>query len=249
MRPPSIVAFGLLALGLILQSSLGQEISFGGHMWQVRTGQGGPGPNHWSADNAKLVNGELVLSIGPNPKTQIVECSEVQLLPQLGYGKYEFTLGADVSNFNRRNKVVFGLFLYLDDEHELDIEFARWDREGLTNADYVVQPNPAGVGGGNTTKARLWNMPPGNNTVHTIDYTADRIAFTSVDSKGKEIYSWTFADKSKIPDQNGMLVHINLWLYHYPDPPPNFPLVQATVSNFKFTKATDTGSSPTQSSP
>jgi len=54
-------------------------------------------------------------------------CSEVTLNEEYGYGIYSWEIEGDVHSLGNSDPfVVLGLFLYKDDSHELDIEFARW---------------------------------------------------------------------------------------------------------------------------
>jgi hypothetical protein len=187
----------------------------------------------------------MVLAIASDGRH--LNCAEVNLASALGFGKYEFTIGADVSDLAGGDvHVVFGMFLFKDDTHELDVEFARWgNASAQTNADYVVQPNP---GGGASSKAVLWTMPDGfNHTVHTVDWTQNRVSFSSapLGSPGTPISEWVFDDRSKIPAANGMLVRINMWLFNPTKVSKQFPGVEGVISDFKFTPATPTPVSPT----
>jgi hypothetical protein len=227
-----------MMLSMILGGVTAKQLLFAGHQWQVRgQGKSGPGPNFWSEKNAYLDGENMVISIA-NDGTNL-NCAEVSLPSALGFGKYEFTIGADVSNLADDDAhVVFGLFIYKDDSHELDIEFARWgagpDKKWTTNADYVVQPNP----GGNSSKAQLWTMPAGyNHTVHTVDWTQDRVKFSStpVGSPDNILSAWQYSDRTLIPSADGMLVHLNLWLFNPTTVSPQFPGVRGIISDFKFT--------------
>ena len=102
--------------------------------------------------------------------------------------------------------------MYQDDEHELDVEFSRWDVEGGPNAQFVVQP---------------WDIPghreqfdmsldTGHST-HLISWDADSLFFRSVQGHDPDppaeqiIHEWEYVGDD-VPGEGDEKVHLNLWL-------------------------------------
>ena len=71
---------GLLAIAAAAFGSTGMAattVNFAGYSWAVRSGQGGPGPNNWSAANASVdAAGALHLMVITPPAT----CTVILLL-------------------------------------------------------------------------------------------------------------------------------------------------------------------------
>jgi hypothetical protein len=110
----------------------------------------------------------------------------------------------------RDPNLVLGLFLCRDDTHELDVEFARWGSTGTeaTNADYVNQPNTG------SSKALLWTQPTGlNATTHQIVYERDKVTWNSFVTGQPDKPYQTFESTTLVPAADGMLIHINFWLF------------------------------------
>ena len=130
------------------------------------------------------------------------------------YGTHRFyTIGRlDTLDEN----AVAALFLYKDDQSEIDIEFAKWGVQNPeSNAQYVVQP---------------WDQP-GNrepfsmtlsddHTTHYIDWNASAIQFKSIHGHYPEppdlahlIHEWLYVGDDIPVEQECLRIHINLWLY------------------------------------
>jgi hypothetical protein len=68
-------------------------ITFAGREWVVKDSADdrfGPGPNYWSADNVRIDEDGLHLSI--NRKNRSWYCAEIYTEIPLGFGDYTFTL-------------------------------------------------------------------------------------------------------------------------------------------------------------
>ena len=189
-----------------------RTLSWANRTWQVRgQGSGGPGPNKWSdsAQNA-AVSADGTLHLSATKNSGAFECVEISLSSALGYGQYEFDVQSDVSALcNSDPNTVLGLFLYHNDTLELDIEFARWGKPASAsrnNADYVNQPGGAG-------RSEYWPQPPGEATTHRIDFRKKAVLWSSFKTgqpgSPYEIYNST----KDVPPAEGMLVHINLWMF------------------------------------
>jgi len=186
------------------------EFDFSGYQWQKSNSHGesrGPGPNIFSPDNAYLdAEGALHLHIAKEHGKWT--SAEVSIDQPLGYGDYSFFISGDPTEFDPN--VVTGLFLYKDDTHELDIEFAKWGHPDSNPIQYVIQPSkPQNM---HTFKPN--SMP--NSSTHRILWSPDEVGFESLEGhtlKADEkntIEKWDF---KKLPFQpTSERVMINLWL-------------------------------------
>ena len=89
-----------------------------------------PGNNNWSKDNVIVSDKGIKLKRENNTSAEIEFKFE-------GYGKYGFS--CEVPNLP--SNVVLGIFLYADDQHEIDIEFSKWGSWFMPNCQFVIQPN------------------------------------------------------------------------------------------------------------
>ena len=122
-------------------SSLAEDrtLQFAGQTWNVKKGDWGPGPNHWSDGKESVyVDDGRRLHLKIRQIGGEWFCAEVWTRKSLGYGDYIFQLASKVEKYDRN--IVLGLFTYLDDRHEIDIEFARWGEPHNLPAQFVVQP-------------------------------------------------------------------------------------------------------------
>lgn len=198
--------FGVVLFLFFVQLSYAMPIdtiSFSGYTWQGKSGVGGPGPNNWdaSADAVFVDLDGLHLTVGMREGKWY--SSEVYLPQSLGYGTYEFELGGDVTTVDIN--LVGAVFLYEDDSHEIDVEFARWSGEVTDNAQFVVQPFDVS---GNMKRFMLVN---GEGVVQRIIWEPTRVVFELV-QKGKMIQQWEYMGKHNfMPGKEK--VHINFWQY------------------------------------
>jgi len=194
-------------------------IEFAGRQWVVKSGCGlGPGPNCWS-DSEESVwvdsSGQLHLKIREVNGTWY--CAEVYTKACTQYGMHRFYVIKDDPWLDNLDKnVVAALFLYKDDQTEVDIEFAKWgEQDPDYNAQYVVQP---------------WDEPgnlepflmelTGTHTTHYIDWHSSWIRFKSIHGHYQEppypwllIHEWVYTGDDIPAEEECLRVHINLWLY------------------------------------
>jgi len=216
-------------------SSSQRYINFSGYEWIVRTSNGnleGPGPNLFndSINNIWLdENGFLHLKITKSMDTWY--CAEVYSVESFGYGTYSFKLKSGFENIDIN--VVLGLFTYLDDTHEIDIEFSKWGYVNNLNGQYVVQPYYIE---GNVHR---FDMDSQNNTsIHSFTWCENYISFSSEignefgsDSNIK-VDDWIYLGNS-IPKNSTEKVHINLWLMNGL-PPSDNKEYEVIIEEFKF---------------
>ncbi len=191
-------------------------IKFSGYDWIVRTSKDnkvGPGPNLFSDSEENVwvdQDGRLHLKIVQ--RGGYWYCSGVVLRKSLGYGKYVFYLASDVSKLDQR--VVGGLFTYLNDEEEIDIEFSRWSDPDNQDSQFAVQPSELT---GNKVRYDL-NLQTDLST-HAFNWQPDRIEFFSRQGHGltvnddNRIHEWTYTGNSIPPSRGTERLRLNLWLF------------------------------------
>jgi hypothetical protein len=214
----------------------GRTVEFSGLTWNVRTGTGGPGPNHWSSDEKSVWTddqGRLHLKVRQVDGRW--ECAEVWTKESLRYGEYVFQLATNVERFDPR--IVLGLFTYLDDSHEMDIEFSRWGKANGPPAQYVVQP---GSRPGNRRQFRLGLT--GEYSTHRFRWRKGSVFFQSHHGhydqgapKDNLIQEWTCTSRD-IPKAAGEKLHINLWLMDG-QPPADGKEVEVVIKSLSFRPA------------
>ena len=206
--------FALVSLVVVSPAlAADRTIQFAGMTWDVRHAAGGPGPNRFS-DDARSVwvddRGRLHLKIRRVGESWV--CAEVSTQASLGYGEYRFQIATDVERYDPI--VVAGLFTYLDDEREIDIEFSRWGDPKQAAAQYVVQPyaHPENI-------HRFELGLTGNDSTHLFHWKPGSVAFQSaqghtegVSPRRLVIQEWNCNSKD-VPKAGSEKLHINLWLF------------------------------------
>lgn len=191
-------------------------IEFSGYEWIVRTSDDnkvGPGPNYFSdsEDNVWVdEDGRLHLKIVQ--RGGIWYCSGIILKQSLGYGKYVFYLSSDVRKLDQH--VVGGLFTYLNDEEEIDIEFSRWSDPDNQDSQFAVQPANRS---GNKERYDLNLLT--EHSIHSFDWQPDGIVFSSRQGHGltiddeNRIHEWTYQGSDIPPSRGTERLRLNLWLF------------------------------------
>lgn len=211
-------------------SKTARTIQFSGFTWNVAESgvweKHGPGPN-WVSSSPKNVwvdsEGQLHLKIthdrdilsGRFPHGRWC-CAGVWLERPLGYGTYDFFVDGRFDVFDPN--VIAGLFLYKDDDHEIDIELGRWGERHGTNLQYVLQPASS------SSISRCEAELNGDYSTHRIGWNPDSVSFRSahghyiggLPSEHHLINQWTYGKAYHRPTAE--TVHINLWLYRGQEP-------------------------------
>ena len=205
-------------------------ISFSGYEWNVKTTSdsvGGPGPNYFndSTENVWIdVSGYLHLRINYLPVQDEWHCAEVYSVESFGYGTYKFTLAPGFEDLNKN--VVLGLFTYLDDSNEIDIEFARWGDESASNCQYVIQPSWV------INHVKRFNFnPQGLDSAHAFTWCKTTIQFNSTNGFDED-FQWTYYG-SGIPKPNVEKARMNLWLMQGL-PPSDGIETEVIIKSFEF---------------
>ncbi|MBD3351841.1 MAG: hypothetical protein GF364_10180 [Candidatus Lokiarchaeota archaeon] len=225
----------LKPLNTLNSSYTSRKISFSGYDWTVRTSQGalqGPGPNLFndSEDSVWLdTNDYLHLKIRNDSLNWY--CAEVYSDLSFGYGTYIFKLASGFENLDIN--VVVGLFTYLDDEHEIDIEYTRWGDTNLENGQYVCQPY---YNAGNKYRYELEET--GQASIHAFTWCENYIKFetelgsTYNGEDNQQISSW-FYTGDDIPEPSTERVHMNLWLFQG-NAPTDETACEVIIKEFSF---------------
>ncbi|MEA2075541.1 MAG: hypothetical protein U9O85_07395 [Euryarchaeota archaeon] len=142
-------------------------INFSHIMWDVRPGSEitqGPGDNYWSNSTENIwKDGDGQLHLKIINRSGKWYCPEIYSQETFGYGSYYFFASSRVDELDKN--VVVGLFTYLDDNNEIDIEFSKWGEDNADNSQYVVQPY---YHAGNTHRFDM--QLNGDYSTHCIDW-------------------------------------------------------------------------------
>ena len=194
-------------------STLSQNtLQFAGLNWNVKTGTGGPGPNNWSnSSNSVWVDNDGKLHMKIRKLGNEWYCSEVWTEESFGYGEYKFYTETVYENLDKN--IVTGLFTYLTDNDEIDIEFSKWG-SNLNNqvGNYVVQPGNLEMFDPNMT---------GDYSTHRFVWLPNNIQFQSwhghYSQPGPLMHEWTYTGVNN-PEPANEKLHLNFWLFQGNDP-------------------------------
>lgn len=205
------------------------QISWKGLTWDVSSGVGDPGHNTWSEDGVYVDDqGRLHLSIQKVGGTWT--CSEVDSPNKYQYGTFTWTVDSPAYSFDKNS--VVGLFTYLDDTQELDIEIAKWGDSDDKNLWYSVQPYALS---GHNVGYKISEST--GKTIHTIKWTPDYVRCTSTLESGEVIGDHTFTDG--IPS-NPEYAIMNFWLFEGRAPSDGQAL-DLIMSDFSYQPLSDDG--------
>ena len=191
-------------------------INFSGYEWVVTSSgdrKAGPGPNYFSdaEENAWVdENGRLHLKI--TFREDRWNCARVELAKHTGYGRYIFYVSSRPDSLDPQ--VVWGLYTYMNDQEEIDIEFSRWGIVNNHEAQYAVQPSYI-----TGNRARFRMNQEGDCSTHLFHWTKKRIDFASYHghvtqpvNETQIIARWRYYGNNIPPDSDERL-KINLWLF------------------------------------
>lgn len=233
----TVLLFGLAFSLLPAAEALGREtVDFSGYSWETKHFIGhtvGPGPNYWSASGRNVrvdESGKLHLKIAENRGRWYA--SEVKLERTLGYGTYEFTVV--VPELPLDENVVLGMFNYLDDKKEFDIEISRWGESSRADVQFVVQPSELDK----NIKRFPLEASEGSKKVFSYTWTRNELNFRYEDCSNKSCSQrklreeWTY--RGDYLPQDELKTHINLWLVNG-NPPSDGEEVEVILEDFTFT--------------
>ncbi len=216
-----------------------RTVEFAGYLWDVKAGFGNPGSNYWANDSTHVWidgRGRLNLTLSPKDNGRWY-ASEVISQKTFGYGTYTFFIDASPWDFDPH--VVAAIFLFKDEENEIDIEFSRWgDKENYQFGNYVLQP--ADFPG---NQFRFPILTNGSYTTHQIEWTPDQIVFTSwhghyaIPPEGRIISQWQYAG-NHIPVADGIRLFFNIWLFRGLQPKSDAAEI-FTITGFDYQPLSD----------
>jgi hypothetical protein len=219
-----------------LPSTNPTTLNWSGYNWSVKNSQGdlwGPGPNKWNSSvNNVWVDPEGFLHLKITNTSGVWECAEIYSQQSFGHGIYTFKLQAGFENLDKN--VILGLFTYLNDENEIDIEFARWGQETTENSQYVTQPYSI-----EGNMERFATPFTGKDSVHTFTWCESFINFWSQTGNSSTYetdsitHNWEYTGKN-IPTPSSEHVHLNLWLMSGLAP-NNSQEQEVVIKDFSFT--------------
>lgn len=211
-----------------------REFSFSGYEW-VAEGSGSsrmsPGLNYFSCSDENVwVDKEGNLHLKITERNGIWYCASVRLKKSFGFGKYIFQVSSRVDKLDRN--VVGGLFAYLNDSNEIDIEFSRWGKIFAKNSQFAVQPAD---NAGNIF--RYNNRLRGESSTHIIDWNKGSINFVSYrgyqaisPTEKMVIKEWSYKGEN-IPLGGEEKIMINLWLFQG-KPPSDRKEAEIVIKSF-----------------
>jgi glucosylceramidase len=205
-------------------------LTWKGRTWTVRDYYGGPGPNYWATD-CVWVDSNDALHIAMKYRQGVWYCGEVISTQSPTYGRFDWYLQGrpDLLDSN----TVGGLFIYADDTHEIDIEFARAFSSGnTTNLVYTIQPY--NIAGHQHFETIALN---GSENHHRFDWHPQRIAWesrygTTQAPNGTFISSWTYTGYDVPPDTTER-IFMNVWKFR--NPPSDTNHIELVINDFEYT--------------
>jgi cysteinyl-tRNA synthetase len=215
------------------------KLEFSGYTWVVRDTQGvtqGPGPNYFSSSPENVwLDSEGKLHLKITNRNGVWFCAEIYSEDSFGYGTYTFFTDSRVDIIDINS--VLGLFTYLDDTNETDIEFSRWGWVDGKNAGYTCQPWQTQ---GNSHNYDL--ILPTDYSTHSFNWQSDYIQFRSLyghfyvpPTQDYVIQKWNYTGPD-IAAESTERAHMNLWLMGGLDPSDGQE-VEAVISKFNFTES------------
>ncbi len=191
-----------------------RTLKFAGYHWDVKAGFGNPGSNLWSNDTTDVwvdKNGNLHLTLSKKDNGRWY-ATEIISQETFNYGTYTFFIDAAPGQYDPH--VVAGIFLYRDEQNEIDIEFSRWGNDQNYHiGNYVIQPAQTP---GNQFKFPLFTN--GSHTTHQIIWKPGEIFFRSwyghylAPQNNNYIAQWHY-NGDHTPEPNGLRLFFNLWLF------------------------------------
>ena len=201
-------------------------LNWKGETWSLTSGVAGPGNNYWNNEGAWIDNQNrmhlTIVNEDGKWQSTMLNGEKAHL-----YGTYTWTVDSPALTYDKNS--VVGLFTYLNDNEELDIEFARWGDAKADNLEYSVQPYKIK---GNNEGYLIPSSIDGSNTIHTIEWTPKYIRFTSKTTGGKVISDYTYTNVAGIP-KNPQYTLMNLWLFG--SAPSDGKNIELIISDFSYT--------------
>jgi len=195
-------------------SPVSRIISFAGCDWYVKDGYYGPGPNYWSDSNESVwldEAGRLHMKIRYDGSRWY--CAEIFTTNYTTYGEHRFLIESDPALYDKN--IVVGLFIYANDEAEVDIEFSRWGAPNNPEiGSFTVQPY--------TVKENTKRFAFGDaieQSTHYFNWKENYIMFGSfvghhynLPSPSLKLGDWIYWGDYNPKESENLRTHINFWL-------------------------------------
>jgi hypothetical protein len=182
-----------------------EPVQVGGYAFVARDSETltGAGPNRWSSspDNVR-VDEHGVLHLAITEREGRWYSAEVSTPLPDAYCRVRFRMLTEPSAIDLA--AIGAVFIYRNDQSELDVELGRWSKPGAQNAQFVVAPpSPA--------RMQRFDLPPGSAPIDfTIDWGPDQVAFFARTRDGKE-HRFSY-DGDARPEPGGHRLHLSMWL-------------------------------------
>lgn len=203
-------------------------IKWKGQIWDVRTEYGEPGPNYFSSSGV-YVDDQNRMHLQIIKKNGKWYCSEIDNRKKFKYGTFTCKFASPVFTYDKNS--ICGMFTYLDDSQELDIELTKWGQSSGNNIWYSVQPY---YKKGNNKGFTNLSGVKGENTIHIIDWQPNYVRFTTKTSTGKVLADFNYTNVAGIPKNPEYLI-FNAWLQGVPSDGKNIDFI---VSDFSYQPST-----------
>jgi endo-1,3-1,4-beta-glycanase ExoK len=203
----------------------GGVLNWKGQDWYVSSGWLSPGGHEWNGNGA-FIDDQDRMHLTIKKVNGVWKCTELCSQQKYLYGTFTWSIESPVYSFDKNS--VVGLFTYLNDTQELDIEMSRSGISQNNNLWFSVQPYHIQ---GNSIGYKV----PSNyiNTKYILDWEPDYVRFTAKQSNGEVIADHTYTNISGIPCQPEYVL-MNLWLTA---PPSNEKNIELIVSDFTVTSS------------
>lgn len=220
----NIALIGIIVVSLMVSAasaaSMTRTINWSGFTWEVIYPHvGNPGNNYWSdSTNNVWIDAQGRLHLKITKVGGIWYSTALETTTPVGYGTYTIVVASNPATLD--DNAVVGLYYYLNDYNELDIEFSRWGNPNLKNTEYSVQSKPA------PTVSKLYETNAANTT-HKMIWNVDSVRFEGPPGVGPWAYTGPYKTKT------GSVYCINLWLMNG-QPPKNGKEQELILSSFSY---------------
>lgn len=205
-----------------------RQINWSGYIWNVVTdGFGSWGNNHFSdSTNNVWIDSQGNLHLKITYVNGTWYCSEVTTTNIVGPGTYTVNMVTNPLNPAFDKYTVAGIFYYLDDFNELDIEYSRWDNASNNNlGQFTVQNSPA-------VESPTFYINNESTNNKFIWFSDGKANFEVRDSLNNILSSWQYPGAWKT--KAGGVFIIDLWL-HGGNPPSDGKEKELVLSSFNYT--------------
>lgn len=204
----------VMTLASMAHAMKARTIEFAGQTWEVRSWGGNPGNGCWNADPESVwVDPDGYLHLKIRQVNGFWCQAEVRAANFATYGSHQFRIVSKLDELDP--DLVFGMFLYGGDTHEIDVEVSDSLDSTTNRGSYAVHGPTNGL-------ARL-SFPlvlSGSYSTHAIQWYKDGIWFSSWHGHcaaapcGGVIANWNYTGAMNPLPAHNLRPIINLWINH-----------------------------------